>query len=308
MSDRTTSLPLSSLVDRVVGGRYQVVKLIGQGGMGAVYEGIHLASGRQVALKMLLPDLPNAEEVAARFQREAKAASLLDHPNIVEVLDLVPDTDTLYLVMELVPGRSVAKLIEAAQLDVRRSLVIMRQVLDGLGHAHEAGLIHRDLKPDNIMIGTIGEPGAEYDQVKILDFGVVKLVGEAAQAIGGEKLTRLGLVFGTPAYISPEQALGRLLDGRADLYSLGVVLFEMLTGRLPYRSPDPMTIMRMHTSAPIPALASAVPGRPWCTPALEALVRGALEKDPARRWPTAAAMIAALDAAFVSLDHLPAGV
>lgn len=310
MTDRTTSLPLSQIVadERVVGGRYKLRSLIGQGGMGAVYEAVHVQSGRPVALKMLLPDLPNASEVAERFRREALAASLIDHPNIVEVLDLVPDNNTLFLVMELIPGRSIAKLIESDTIGVRRSLVIVRQVLDGLAHAHAAGLVHRDLKPENIMVMQVGDPGREYDRVKILDFGVVKLVGEAAEVVGGEKLTRMGLVFGTPAYISPEQALGHIVDGRADLYSLGVILFEMLAGRTPFRSGDNLALMRMHASAPIPTLASVVPGRSWCTPELEVLVRRALAKKPDQRFAHAEAMIAAIDIAFLSLDHLPANI
>jgi serine/threonine protein kinase len=294
--DRTSSLPLSAVIDRVVGG-YRILRLIGQGGMGAVYEAVHLASGREVAVKMLL-----AEDNGDRFRREAGVAHLLRHPNIVEVIELVTDGDGLYLVMELVRGRSVASLIESASLPVRRSLVIMRQVLEAMAHAHAAGLIHRDLKPANIMVCDVG-----YDLVKLLDFGAVKLVGEAVQQLGGERLTHTGVVFGTPAYLSPDQVLGRTLDARADLYSLGVVLFEMLTGRLPFRSPDPQTVLRQHVSAPIPTLASAAPDRAWCTPALELLVRRALDKAADLRWPDAPAMIAALDAAFLSLDHLPPG-
>lgn len=276
--------------------------------MGAVYEAEHVADGRMVAVKMLLPHLANATEVAARFRREAKAATLLEHPNIVEVFDLVPDNDTLYLVMELVRGQSVLALIESGALRARRSLVIARQVLDGLAHAHAAGLVHRDLKPENIMVSTLGEPGREYDRVKILDFGVVKLVGDAALQVGDGKLTRTGVVFGTPAYIAPEQALGQLVDGRADLYSMGIVLFEMLTGRTPFRSPDQVTLMRMQASAPIPTLASVAPGRTWCTPELEQLIRQALAKRPEHRFANAAEMTTALDTAFLSLNHLPADV
>jgi serine/threonine-protein kinase len=291
--DRTSSLPLSAVVGRVVGGRYTIRRLIGQGGVAAVYEAVD-AGGHEVAVKMMLPGMP--AEVVERFRREARVAPLLRHPNIVEILELIEDDD-LYLVMELVRGRSVASLIEDALLAVRRTLVIMRQVLEGVGHAHAGGLIHRDLKPANLMV--CEEP---YDRVKVLDFGAVKLLS------GEDRLTQTGMVFGTAAYVSPEQVLGRPLDARADLYALGVVLFEMLTGRLPFRSPDPQSLLRQHVAAPIPTLASAVPGRPWCTPALEHLVRRALDKQPDLRWETAAAMCAGLDAAFHSLDHLPAGV
>jgi serine/threonine-protein kinase len=302
-------LPLSrlDLLGRTLGGRYRVRTLIGQGGVGAVYEVEQLATGQLLALKMLLPGLGDPARVAERFRREAKAASLLDHANIVEVLDLVSEGESLFIVMELVRGRSVGDLVEAGELTARRTLVIARQVLDALAHAHERGVIHRDLKPDNIMLVKVGEPGAEYERAKLLDFGLVKLIGDAAADVGGDRLTQTGLVFGTPAYMSPEQALGRIVDGRTDLYALGVVLFEMLTGRTPFRSPDPLTLMRMHAAAPVPSLASVAPGSPWCTPAVEQLVARALAKRADQRFATAREMTAALDAAFVSLDHLPAG-
>ena len=308
MIDRTASLPLALVNgdDRIVGGRYRLGALIGQGGMGAVYEAEHVESGRPLAVKMRLPELPNVEEVAARFRREAQAATLLAHPNIVEVIDLVSEHGTLYLVMELVRGRSLGQLLETGPLGPRRSLVIARQVLEALAHAHAQGIIHRDLKPDNLMIVRVGQPPHERELVKLLDFGILKLVGDAAARVGGgDKLTRTGVVFGTPAYLSPEQALGRVIDARADLYALGTVLFEMVSGRPPFRSPDPQTLIRMQVSAPPPSLASIAPGRPWCTPALEALLAGALAKQPEHRFGDATAMIAALDAAFISLDHLP---
>jgi serine/threonine-protein kinase len=300
-------IPRLDLSGHTLDGRYRIRGLIGQGGAGAVYEAEHVATGDTLAIKVLLPGLDDAARVAERFRREAKAASLLDHPNIVEVLDLVCEGDALYLVMERIHGRSVGDLIEAGEPTARRTLVIARQVLEALAHAHARGMIHRDIKPDNLMLVTVGEPGRAYERVKLLDFGLVKLIGDAAGEVGTEKLTQTGLVFGTPAYMAPEQALGRVVDGRADLYSLGVVLFEMLTGRPPFRSPDVLTLMRMQTGAPAPTLSSVAPGRPWCTPALEQLVGRALMKRPDARFASAAEMIVALEAAFVSLDHLPAG-
>jgi serine/threonine protein kinase len=308
-TNRTTPLPLPELAfsGRTLAGRYQVRTLIGKGGVGLVYEAEQIATGQPVALKVLLPGLGDPARVAERFRREAKAASLLDHPNIVDVLDLFSEGGSLFIVMELVRGRSVADLVESGELTARRTLVIVRQVLDALAHAHERGMIHRDLKPENIMLVKVGEPGFEYERAKLLDFGLVKLIDGAAAGVGNEKLTQTGIVFGTPAYISPEQALGRVVDARADLYALGVVVFEMLTGRTPFRSPDPMTLMRMHAAAPIPTLASVAPGRPWCTPAVEHLVARALAKRADQRFASAREMTAALDTAFVSLDHLPAG-
>jgi serine/threonine protein kinase len=306
LSDRTTPLPLSAVNPdgRVVAERYRLRTLIGQGGMGAVYEAECIDTGELVAMKTLLPDAPEAARVAERFHREAHAATLLDHPNIVKVFDLVAEDNTLFLVMELLRGKPLGEIIEAGAIAPRRTLVLVRQVLDALAHAHARGVIHRDLKPDNIMVVTVGDAERERELVKLLDFGLLKLVGDAA--FGADKLTHTGIVTGTPTYIAPEQVLGRPIDAKIDLYSLGVILFEMLTGRPPYRSPDPQTLMRMHVSAPLPTIASALPGRPWCTSALEYFVARALVKHPELRFRDAAEMMQALDAAFVSLDHLPA--
>jgi serine/threonine-protein kinase len=215
----------------------------------------------------------------------------------------VVDDGMLYLVMERVIGESVDALLHRGPIGVRRTLVLTAQVLDALAHAHGRGLIHRDLKPSNVMIATVGEPGSEREQVKLLDFGLVKLVGEAADEVGGESLTRTGVVFGTPEYMAPEQALGRAVDARTDLYALGVLLYEMLTGRTPFASRDPTELMRMHVSHAPPPL----PDTPWHTPAIDDLVMRALRKRPDDRFSDAAAMKAALESAFVSIDHLPAG-
>ncbi len=291
----------------VVAGRYRILSLLGFGGIGAVYEAVHLPTGRNVAVKTLLPDIPKADEIVARFRREAMATNLLDHPNIVEMLDLGHQDGHLFMAMELVQGVSLRKALDTGPLGIRRSLVITRQILEGLGHAHAQGLVHRDLKPENVMLSTAGAPGAAYELVKLLDFGLVKLVGEAALDIGAERLTRTGVVFGTPAYMAPEQALGRVVDGRADLYSLGAMLFEMLTGRRPFEAADPMALMRLQVSQPAPELRDLAGPLPWLTSEVEGLVRRSLEKRAQARFATAAEMLSVLDAAFVSLDHLPAG-
>jgi serine/threonine-protein kinase len=211
------------------------------------------------------------------------------------------------MAMELVRGASLRKALDHGALGVRRSLVIARQILEGLAHAHAQGLVHRDLKPENVMLTRVGEPGAEYEVVKLLDFGLVKLVGDAALDLGADRLTRTGIVFGTPAYMAPEQALGRVVDARADLYALGAMLFEMLTGRRPFDASDPMALMRLQVSQPAPALREVAGPQPWQTPLVESLVGRALEKRPEARHASAEAMLAALDVAFASLDHLPAG-
>jgi eukaryotic-like serine/threonine-protein kinase len=310
MSD-APDLPVGHVV-----GRYRIVGVLGRGGMGAVHEVEavdHAAAGepggpgaRRFAMKAPLGELAGSSDVMRRFAREANTTRLLDHPNLVAAVDVFVEAETLFLVMELVRGPSVADLLDAGALPPRRALVLARQTLLGLAHAHAAGVVHRDLKPENLMLVPVGAPGREVDRVKILDFGLAKLVGDAAALIGGDKLTRTGVVFGTPAYMAPEQALGRPVDGRADLYALGIVLFEMLTGERPFRGDGPVALMRAQVSSPPPHLAERAAGAPWITPAMERLIAGALAKKPAERFPDAARMLEALDEAFLSIDHLPA--
>jgi serine/threonine-protein kinase len=294
------------LTGHTLAGRYRVTRMVGKGGMGVVYEAEQLATGRAVALKMLLPGIADTASIAKRFRREANAASLLDHPNIIEVLDLFIEGESLVMVMELVHGTSLATVIARARLATRRSLVIARQVLEALTYAHERGMVHRDLKPENVMLERVGAAGAEYERAKLLDFGLVKLIGDAPNEVGTEKLTQTGLVFGTPAYMAPEQVLGRRVDHRVDLYALGVVVFEMLTGAPPFHSADATALMRMQVQTPAPSLASVATGRAWCTRELDYLVGRALAKRADDRFTSARDMTAALDDAFRSLDHLPA--
>ncbi|HWO26721.1 MAG TPA: serine/threonine-protein kinase [Kofleriaceae bacterium] len=306
-ADSTLARPLAELVGREVGGRYRITRALGRGGTGAVYEAVQLADGAPLAIKLVLPGGVPPELVAERFRREALAARLLDHPSIVGIRELVEEGGELYIVMELLHGRSVAAELMGGALAARRTLVIARQVLEALAHAHGRGVIHRDLKPDHLFLTQAGAPGREYERVKLIDLGLVELVGPAAALAGPAPPPPPGVIFGTPAYMAPEQALGEPVDGRADLYALGITIFEMLTGRVPFRSPDLTTLVRMQVSMPAPPLASSARGRPWCTPALEHLVARALAKRPADRFADAAEMTAALEAAFSSLDHLPAG-
>jgi serine/threonine-protein kinase len=300
-----TSEP-EALVGTCVAGHYQVEAILGRGGMGVVYRAVDGRTGREVAIKTLCPEGEEGAELVARFQREAEVTHLLNHPHIVEVVSMgVLDDSALFLVMELVEGESVDRLIEDRAIGPRRALVITRQVLLALHHAHQHGMVHRDLKPENIMIVQAGQPGNTYDHVKLLDFGLVKLVDDMASGMGFEKLTRTGIIYGTPAYIAPEQALGRVLDGRADLYSLGVTLFEILTGRLPFMAEDPMDTLRMHVTVPPPKLSTMCPGAAWCTAQMEHLVACALAKTPELRFDDAREMMEAVDAAFLSISELP---
>ena len=291
-------------VGHVVGGRYAIRALLGAGGMGAVYEVEALEGGARYAMKAPLPDVAGDAVASKRFAREANALQLVDHPNLVRAIDQVIEGGRLYLVLELARGPSLADALKDGALAPRRALVIARQILDGLEHAHGQGLVHRDLKPENVILTRAGAPGREYEHVKLLDFGLVKLLDAAAAAIGGDVLTRTGITFGTPLYMAPEQALGRAVDRRADLYALGVMLFEMLTGATPFSGREAAVVLRAHVGTPPPRLAACAPGAPWVTPAIEALIGGALVKKPDDRFPSATVMRAALDDAFLSLQAL----
>ena len=279
-------------------GRYRVLGALGRGGMGGVFE-VEDDAGARFALKAPLVDTPSGD-VTRRFAREANALRLLDHPNLVAAVDVFVEAGFLFLVMEKVTGRTLGASARDG-LAPRQALVVARQILEGVGHAHGQGIVHRDLKPDNILL----VPQAGWERVKVIDFGLAKLVGDAAAAFGAGALTSTGLVFGTPAYMAPEQALGRLIDGRADLYAIGIILYELLARRLPFEHPDPHILIRLQAKAPPPRLDEVTHGAAWCTPEVCALVHGALAKDPADRFPTAPVMMAALDDAFRSLDHLP---
>jgi serine/threonine-protein kinase len=302
-------------------GRYRVIRPLGRGGMAGVYE-VEDDAGQRFALKSPLVDVNASGDVTRRFAREANALRLLDHPNLVTAIDVFVEAGYLFLVMEKVEGatltqalmpappperrppsgerRTPPKLGARTAFAPRRALVTARQILDGVGHAHARNVVHRDLKPDNILLIDMGG----WERVKIIDFGIVKLLGDAAAAYGASALTNAGLVVGTPAYMAPEQALGRHIDARTDLYAVGVLLFEMLTGRLPFHDPDPLKLMALHAKAPVPRIDQVARDAPWATPEVCVLVEGALIKDPAHRFPSAEVMIAALDDAFYSIDHL----
>jgi serine/threonine protein kinase len=279
-------------------GRYRVVGVLGRGGMGDVLE-VEDDTGGRFALKAPFQDVGGID-VTRRFAREANALRLLEHPNLVAAVDVFTEAGRLYLVMEKVAGEPLSSALDFGPLHPRRALVVIRQTLAGVGHAHAQGLIHRDLKPENLLLVDMGG----WERVKVIDFGIVKLASDVAAAFGAEALTSTGVVFGTPRYMAPEQALGRLVDARADLYALGVILYELLAGRAPFEADDAIALLRMHAKAPPPPLCAATGGAPWCTPELVALVEGALAKAPDHRFPSAEAMTAALDVAFASLDHL----
>ena len=281
------------LLGQELDGRYRIEALLGKGGMGAVLRAQHLFMEQPVAIKVLRPSLARDPSAARRFLREARGTLKVESDHAVKVLDFaITDDGMLYLVLELLDGRTVgAELADGGPLPLRRALRIARQICAALAAAHKVGLVHRDLKPDNVMLI---RRGGDPDHVKVLDFGLAKVMEHAGQrALSLAALTQGDLVFGTPDYMAPEQAMGQPLDGRADLYAVGATLFEMLTGRPPFVGAT-MAVLADHVRTPPPTLAAAA-GQPF--PAeVEALVARCLAKAPAHRPATAEALAAELAA------------
>ena len=289
------------LIGTVLGERYRILSRLGAGGMGAVYRAEHSTLRRDVAVKVLLPEMGSKDEFVRRFQREAESASRLAHLNIIAVTDFGRSPEgLLFLVMEYLDGEALSALIRRGPIPLARAAGIFGQILDGLGHAHAAGIVHRDLKPDNIMLV---EREGRPDVVKLLDFGIAKVTDPEDHR---EALTQAGVIFGTPEYLSPEQALGETVDARADLYAAGVILYEMLTGRRPFESDDKVKIISMHLSHSVPGIETLKLDFEVSRPVTE-LVMQSLEKQRDHRFLSAAAFRAALaDALAASPPQVPA--
>jgi serine/threonine protein kinase len=281
-------------VGTLVDGRYRVLEVLGSGGMGVVYLAEHVHIQRKVALKLLHSVLTQFPEVGARFEREAVAIGRIDHPNCVGISDFGRlDDGSMYLVMDLVDGESLGEILDREErLPWRRALAIGRHVLRGIGHAHEVGVVHRDIKPDNIIVAP---RGGDLDAATIVDFGIAKLVDGGGPAQPGYRpITQQGTAFGTPTYMSPEQAAGGAIDGRADLYSLSVVMYELIAGRPPFLGDTGLDVVAMHLRAEPPRFAEL--DAPVAVPAaVERVLRRGLAKAPADRFAAASEYLAAID-------------
>jgi serine/threonine protein kinase len=277
------------MVGQTIKDAYIIQERIGIGGMGRVYRAIQINLGRSVALKLLRPSFESDTTVIQRFHREARACSRLHHPNVIQVLDFGQTEDgALFIVMEYVPGRSLFGMLrEEAPLAEPRAIHLAAQVLSALAEAHAEGIVHRDLKPENVMVESRRD---EPEFVKVLDFGIAKLHDPGAPDPEGGQLTRTGIICGTPNYMSPEQAALLPLDARSDLYSVGIILYEMLTGHLPFRAATPPAMVQAHVMEPPPLMSERCPPGHGVSPALEAVVMKALEKNPASRFQNAEEM------------------
>ncbi|HLB50366.1 MAG TPA: serine/threonine-protein kinase, partial [Anaerolineales bacterium] len=275
-------MPAPSWNGQTIGGRYKIETLLGQGGMSAVYKGTDPNLRRTVAIKLIHPHLAADPEFVRRFEEEAAAVAQLRHPNIIQVHDFNHDGDTYFMVLEFVAGQSLQEQLKSfhatgKRLPLDETIRIMATVCDAVHYAHERGMIHRDLKPANVMINASGQP-------ILMDFGVAKI-------LGGQHHTATGAIVGTPTYISPEQVRGERPDHRADIYSLGVMLYEMISGRVPFDAETALSIMLKHLNDPVPNLHALNTDAP---DSMIAIVDKALAKQPENRFESAHDMAAAL--------------
>ncbi|HEX8790842.1 MAG TPA: serine/threonine-protein kinase [Polyangiaceae bacterium] len=272
-------MPLA--IGQILDDKYRIVRVIGVGGMGTVYEGEHSLIRRRVAIKVLAPDSSRTPDVLQRFERESQAAGQIGSDHILEVLDIGTTEDgQRYLVMEYLDGETLSARIERiGRLPAGHIALLARQILVGLMAAHDAGIVHRDLKPDNVFI--LREKAGLRDFVKIIDFGISKFVEDGAFH---PKLTSSGAVLGTPSYMSPEQARGKTVDARSDLHSVGVILFEAVTGRVPFSGQNFNEMMYQIATGDRPRVRDLVPD---LDPSFEAIIDRAMQRDPEKRYQSA---------------------
>ncbi len=270
----------------ILDGQFRVLEKVGTGGMGSVYKASQPAMNRMVAIKILHPKLAGRKDLTSRFRREARAMSQLTHPNTAKVFMYgeAEEDGSLYIVMEMLEGKNLNQTVrKEGPMQPERAIPILIQVCGALQEAHDLGIVHRDLKPENIFLS---KQGGIVDFPKVLDFGLAKVTERQMQP-GSVILTQEGMVFGTPEFMSPEQAQGRVLDARSDIYSLAVILYEVLTGKLPFSARTPMEYIQKHVMEPAIPLNQRVPDRKF-DPGLEAVLSRALMKKPDERYQSAA--------------------
>ncbi len=274
------------LIGSTISDRYKIEKLLGEGGMGAVYQVEHVLMRKRMAIKVLHPEMTRLPEVVARFEREAMAAAHIEHPNVVTATDFGKLEDgSFFLALEYVEGHSLREVIAKGRLELGRALHIARQIASALSRAHQLKIVHRDLKPENVMLV---ERDGDPDFVKVLDFGIAKVqIGELTagdvekSANAGPSqpvLTQAGMVYGTPEYMAPEQALGQPVDARADMYALGIIVYEMLCGRRPFDAESKVALLGMQVTQPMPPMKTKAPDAN-IPPDVEELVRKLLAKE-----------------------------
>jgi serine/threonine protein kinase len=294
------------LIGRVIATKFAIESVIGSGAMGVVYKARHIALDKAVAVKVLRQAIANDQTLGARLRLEAKAASRLDHPNSVRVIDFGEEPDgLLYIAMELLDGLDLFQTLERQwPIPDSRTIDLLCQTLSALAVAHDMGIVHRDLKPENIMLlSRVDDEGRPRDMVKVCDFGIAKTADSNLDTLhqGARALTTQGILIGTPEYMSPEQCRGQPLDPRSDLYSVGIILYQVLTGRVPFQAETAIDIVLKHISEePVPP--SLV--RPGLSPQLERVCLRALRKLPGERYSSAREMRADLRS-IVSVDSMP---
>jgi eukaryotic-like serine/threonine-protein kinase len=275
------------LIGQTLDGRYRIERLLGEGGMGMVYKSVHTTLGKPLAIKVLRPEVSKNEEILLRFRQEAQSASQIGNPHIIDISDFgtLPDGST-YFVMEFLTGKSLTVALFESKFSTARTIHVIKQLAGALCAAHEIGIVHRDLKPDNVQLI---ERGGQRDFVKVLDFGIAKVGGSTS------KLTQAGQVFGTPHYMSPEQCAGANVDQRTDIYAVGVMLYEMVCGKVPFDADNLMGILTKHLyENPVAPHDLAPPAN--CPPALEAVIMKCLQKKPEQRYQSMVELSADLEA------------